>query len=84
MVERHYGIQPLIYSGQNFYNKYLTSFSGYRFMIAKYSSESPILKVEPRFMMWQYSATGRIPGIKGNVDRSCFMDHYDVRDILIK
>ena len=34
--------------------------------------------------MWQYSATGRIAGIRGNVDRSCFMDNYDLNDILLR
>ena len=85
MVERHYGVKPIIYTGQNFYNKYLSGqFSNYRYMIAKYDSEIPYLVDDAPFVMWQYSATGRIAGIRGNVDRSCFMDHYDMNDILIK
>ena len=85
MVERHYGVQPIIYTGQNFYNKYLSGvFSNYRYMIAKYDADIPNLIDDAPFLMWQYSATGRIPGIRGNVDRSCFMDNYDLKDILIK
>lgn len=85
MVERHYGVQPIIYTGQNFYNKYLSgNFSSYRYMIAKYDAEIPNLIDDAPFLMWQYSATGRVPGIKGNVDRSCFMDNYDLNDILLR
>ena len=85
MVERHYNVQPLIYTGQNFYNKYLSgSFSNYRYMIAKYDNEIPYLIDDAPMLMWQFSATGHVPGIRGNVDRSCFMDNYDLNDILLR
>ncbi|MBQ8968834.1 MAG: glycosyl hydrolase family 25 [Bacteroidaceae bacterium] len=84
-VENYYGIRPIIYTGQNFYNDYLAGyFEDYLFMIAKYSEEMPELNGTPRFAMWQYSASGRVKGIKGAVDRSCFVDNYSLRDILIK
>ncbi len=83
-VERHYRVQPIIYTGQNFYNKYLSgAFSKYRYMIAKYDTEIPYLVNDAPFLMWQYTATGRISGIKGNVDRSRFMDNYSISDILM-
>ena len=84
-VEKFYGVKPIIYTGQNFYNKYLSGyFEDYLFMIAKYSDGEPILNGKPKFAMWQYSASGRIEGIQGAVDQSCFMDQYSIRDILIK
>lgn len=84
-VEDYYGIKPLIYTGQNFYNNFLAGyFEDYLFMIAKYSEGTPELIGNPKFAMWQYSASGRVKGIKGAVDRSCFMDNYGLRDILIK
>lgn len=84
-VEEYYGVKPLIYTGQNFFNKYLSGyFDDYLFMIAKYSSGTPQLLGNPRFAMWQFSASGRIKGIIGDVDQSCFMDNYGLRDILIK
>ena len=84
-VEDYYGVKPLIYTGMNFYNKYLAGhFDDYLFMIAKYSEGTPELTGNPRFAMWQYSASGRVKGIKGPVDRSCFMDNYSLSDILIK
>ena len=40
MVEQHYGCKPLLYSYQNFYNRYLCGhFNGYHFMIAKYQAD---------------------------------------------
>lgn len=84
-VERHYGVQPIIYTGQNFYNKHLSgTFANYRYMIAKYDTEIPYLVDDAPFLMWQYSATGRLAGIRGNVDFSCFMDNYDLNDILLR
>ena len=84
-VEDYYGVKPLIYTGQNFYNKYLAGhFDSYLFMIAKYSDGEPELHGNPKFAMWQFTASGRIKGISGSVDCSCFMDNYSLRDILIK
>ena len=84
MIERHYGIKPILYCSRDFYNKYLSGpFTSYKYMIARYAEEVPQLCDEAAFVMWQYSATSRVRGIRGNVDRSCFMDHYTINDILI-
>ncbi|MBO4613384.1 MAG: glycosyl hydrolase family 25 [Bacteroidaceae bacterium] len=84
-VEDYYGVKPLIYTGQNFFNKYLSGyFDDYLFMIAKYSEGMPELEGNPKFALWQFSASGRVKGISGNVDQSCFVDNYGLRDILIK
>ena len=84
-VESHYGVKPIIYTGQNFYNSYLAGhFEDYLFMIAKYSEGVPVLQGNCRFAMWQFSASGSVKGIQGAVDCSCFMDSYNIHDILIK
>ena len=84
-VEDYYGVKPLIYTGQNFFNKYLSGhFDDYLFMIAKYSEGIPQLNGNPRFALWQFSASGRVKGINGPVDQSCFVDDYGLRDIIIK
>ncbi len=84
-VERKYGVKPIIYTGTNFYNKYLCGyFDDYLYMIAKYSDEVPNLHGNPRIAMWQYSSSGRVSGIHGNVDLSVFVDNYDLSDIMIK
>lgn len=83
--ERHYGFRPIIYASVNFYNEYLAGvFDNYKYMIAKYSEGIPQPQGPIEFVMWQYSSSGRVPGIRGNVDMSHFMDQHDVKDILIK
>lgn len=82
LVEKHYGVKPLIYTSRDFYNKYLSGpFTHYKYMIARYHEDVPELCDNAAFVLWQFTASGRIPGIRGNVDRSCFMDNYTLRDI---
>lgn len=71
-VTQHFGKKPLLYTGQNFYNKHFQGlFKDYQWMIAKYQEEIPVLLDGRNYLMWQYTAKGRVPGINGNVDRSC-------------
>ena len=83
--EEHYHFKPIIYASVNFYNKFLAgAFDDYMYMIAKYGEGVPNPQGPIPMAMWQYSASGRIDGIKGAVDQSCFIDQFDVKDILIK
>ena len=84
LVERHYGVQPILYTSRDFYNKYLSGpFTHYKYMIARYHEDIPELRDNAAFVMWQYSATSHIRGIRGNVDRSCLMDKFTLSDILL-
>ena len=84
MVEQHYRVKPILYTSRDFYNKHLSGpFSDYKYMIARYAAEVPDLCDNAPFVMWQYSASGRVPGIRGNVDRSCFIDNYTLKDIML-
>lgn len=83
-VERMYGVKPIIYTGVNFYAKYLEGrFRKYRFMVARYAEEFPGLSEDVPIVLWQYTCTGRVQGIRGNVDCSVFMDRYTLSDILL-
>ncbi len=85
LVEKHYGVRPIIYTSRDFYNKYLAGpFTGYKYMIARYHTDVPELVDNAAFVMWQYTQNGRVRGIRGDVDRSCFMDDYNINDILIR
>lgn len=83
MMEETYHQKPLIYTGRNFYNKYLLGkLDDYQLMIALYNSEEePVLDDERDICMWQYTGKGRIVGIKGNVDKSRFLGNHSLRDI---
>ncbi len=85
LVTKEYGKRPLIYTGRNFYNKYFAGYSAfkpYMFMIAQYTSDEPYLNDGRDFVMWQFTAKGRVSGIRGDVDRSRFMGRYSVSDIV--
>ena len=83
--ENTYHFKPIIYASLSFYNKYLAgAFDDYLYMIAKYGGDTPNPEGPIPFAMWQFTASGRVNGIRGDVDRSCFIDHFDVKDILIE
>lgn len=84
-LEKIYGAKPVIYTGVNFYNEHLAgAFLDYKFMIARYNVEElPTLLDDPQIIMWQFTCKGMVSGIAGNVDRSCFVGKYNLKDILL-
>lgn len=81
-VYKHFGCKPMIYTSMNFYNEYLAGrFSDCPFMFARYSSVVPKTDSRIRFFVWQFTASGRVNGIRGDVDRSCLMNGYTIEDI---
>lgn len=84
-VERHYGRKPLLYSGEYFYNRHFQGlFPDYEWMIARYSTSQPTLKDGKKYLMWQYSDKGRIPGINGMVDRSRIMGNGNLMPVRMR
>jgi lysozyme len=73
MVEIAYGVKPIIYTNQKFYNTNLAGyFSSYPLWIARYNSRGPRLADGRKWTFWQHRDTGRLPGISGNVDFNVF------------
>ena len=75
VIER--GNTPIIYSeSYEFYNKYdINKLSDIDLWYCEYA-ETPVFDYE--FSMWQYSCTGQLDGIDGNVDLNiCFTDIAD-------
>lgn len=71
IVERHYGIRPIIYTNQKLYKKYiLHNFDHYPIWMARYNTETPIVKQGWHF--WQYGNRGQVNGIVGDVDLNVF------------
>ena len=84
-VERMFGVKPIIYTGVNYYAKYLEGrFTGYRFMVARYAEEFPGLSEDVPIVLWQYSESSYVDGIRGHVDKSVFLDRYSVADIMLR
>lgn len=84
MVEAYYGRPPILYTYVNFYNKYIAyrGFERYPLMIAFYNEATPYVTDGNKYVMWQYSSRGHVDGIKGNVDRSRFMNGFTIHDVL--
>ncbi len=82
MVEAAYHQKPLIYTGRNFYNKYLVGLlDDYLLMIAMYTDEEPQLVDERDICLWQYTSKGRLNGVNGFVDKSRFMGEHSLREL---
>lgn len=82
-IEKHYHQKPLLYTGANFYDHYLSGglVDAYKIMIAQYTEREPVLCDDRDITLWQYTAKGRIDGIKGNVDKSRFMGRHGLREL---
>ncbi|VUG06175.1 Lysozyme M1 [Paenibacillus polymyxa] len=73
-LERLTGRKPIIYTGNAFATNFNASLGGYKLWIARYSdtrvpSDTVTWK---RWDIWQYSDSGKVAGIKGNVDMNEF------------
>lgn len=85
LITHEYGVRPLIYTGRNFYNKYFgaySQFKPYKFMIAQYTKEEPILMNNDDYVIWQYTGHGSVKGIRGTVDQSRFHGRHSINEIL--
>lgn len=82
LVEDAYKQKPLLYTGKNFYNKYLLGkVNDYQLMIAQYTEHEPVLADERDFTLWQYTGKGRIVGVSGYIDKSRFMGKHGLKEI---
>ena len=72
IVESHYGVKPILYSGAHFYNDNLKeNFHDYKLWVANYNKlENPLKSRD--WTMWQFSDNGTAAGIKGPVDLDLF------------
>lgn len=75
-MEKHYGVKPILYTYDSYYNSYLKGkgFDDYDFFIARYNPE--IQPRVPHLEIWQFSEHGYASGIKKTVDLDEFMGTY--------
>ncbi|AWA29798.1 glycoside hydrolase [Flavobacterium magnum] len=70
-VEAHYGVKPIIYSGEKYYNDFLKeAFRGYKFWIANYNFFEE--KIRKDWLFWQFTEKASATGIDGPVDVNVF------------
>ena len=67
-----FGYQPMVYFNWTLADKkmYLNELEDYPFWLALYQDR---MTYPFRVEMWQYTCTGRVPGIEGDVDINVFM-----------
>lgn len=74
LVERHFKVQPIIYTDEPFANQHLSNpeFAKYKLWLAQYTdAEKPALPntwKSKGWYIWQHTARGDIKGIQGYVD----------------
>jgi len=70
-VEEHYGIKPIIYTGERYYKDFLhKDFKEYKFWIANYNFF--VENIKDDWLFWQFTEKGNVPGINGSVDMNIY------------
>ena len=73
IVEAHYGQKPIIYTTPRFYKEnQLNNFKGYEYWLRTTAKRPSETFPGERWTFWQYSSTGIIEGIEGEVDLNVF------------
>jgi lysozyme len=75
LLEKAYGVKPILYTNKHFYLKYFAdqaAFKDYPLWIAHYRVPSPELPDDIPWHFWQHHDAGRVQGIKGAVDFNVF------------
>ncbi|MBO7137496.1 MAG: glycoside hydrolase family 25 protein [Bacteroidaceae bacterium] len=72
IVEKEYGVKPILYTGYKFKVDYLNTpeFNVYPYWIAHYYVEE--LQYKGKWTFWQHTDCGKVSGIKGFVDCNIF------------
>ena len=67
IVENHYNVKPIIYTGEKYYDSFLKDdFKGYTFWIANYNPWVETIKED--WLFWQFTEKAVINGINEKVD----------------
>jgi len=73
MMQRHYGKKPLVYTTVDFYaDNNLGSMRDVEFWLRSVAAHPTEVYPGQRWSFWQYTGTGKIPGINGKTDINVF------------
>lgn len=85
LVEAHYGVKPMIYTGDRFFWEVLheQGFDEYPIWVANYN---PIMEPETQnWTIWQFSEKGSLPGIGEKIDLNVLVGGEDrLNELLIR
>ncbi|WP_244491988.1 glycoside hydrolase family 25 protein [Aureimonas sp. AU12] len=72
-LERHYGVRPIIYAPIDIHRDRLVgTFPNHQFWLRGVKDHPDTNYTERDFRFWQWTATGTVPGVTGEVDRNAF------------
>ncbi len=73
IMRTHYGKKPLVYTTVDFYkDNNLSSMRNVEFWLRSVAAHPKDVYPGQRWSFWQYTGTGKIPGIKGDTDINVF------------
>jgi lysozyme len=85
LIENHYGIKPIIYTNQSYFNKFIKgNYENYPLWIADYTKKNLDLYDGEKLHFWQYSKKGKLDGIKGDVDFNSYLHSENDFENLLK
>ncbi len=85
LVEKEFGVKPIIYTSRIFYNSYLyKNFSEYPVWIASYTPKIGKLRGGKQYLLWQYSDKGRINGVYEHIDKNRLHPDATIKDLLLR
>jgi lysozyme len=72
-MQAYTGKRPIIYTDINFHRDVLEGeLDGYAYWLRSTAAEPEERYANRRWTFWQWTATGRVPGMRGDVDRNAF------------
>jgi lysozyme len=78
IVEKHYGKRPIIYTTVDFFeDNDLTRVKGYPFWLRSVAGHPSERYGSHPWTFWQYTGTGRVPGINGDADINVFAGSHE-------
>lgn len=72
ILERHYGQRPLVYTTVDFYRETGIGRLNAEFWLRSVADHPSKVYRGQRWSFWQYTGTGTVPGIRGDVDINAF------------
>lgn len=79
LMETEYGVKPMIYTSEALFFRYFDNkkYEGYPIFIARYKGVP-----RGRYLIWQHSYKGSVPGISGRVDLDIFHPDATLEDLM--
>jgi GH25 family lysozyme M1 (1,4-beta-N-acetylmuramidase) len=85
LVEEHYDVPPIIYTGPSFWNEHLgEGFGDHTLWIAEYGVDQPAVPTGwSDWALWQDTSNASVPGVEGVVDLNRAHPSFDVASAVI-